>query len=71
MTTKDAAALSGLSEWSISVAASKSAFAATKPNGRSGGWDIDEQSFRQWLQRRRMKGGNKAYVAMVTRGVLA
>jgi hypothetical protein len=71
MTAKEASLISGLSVWSIQFAASKSEFAATKPAGNKGGWDINEESFRQWLTRRRIKGGNKAYVALVTRGTLA
>jgi hypothetical protein len=43
----------------------------TKPSGDKGGWDIHEESFRQWITRRRIKGGNRAFVALSTRGVLA
>jgi hypothetical protein len=71
MSTLEASQLSGMSAWSISQAAKRGEFAATKPSGDKGGWDIHEESFRQWITRRRIKGGNRAFVALSTRGVLA
>jgi len=71
MTTQEASEQSGLTSWTISQAAKRGDFAATQPNGRRGGWDINEASFRQWVARRRIQHGNRAFVALANRGALA
>lgn len=58
MTTKEAALEAGLSVYTIKCEAHRGSFEADLPRGRRGGWDIDPNSFRAWLIRRRMKTGN-------------
>ena len=69
MTAKEASKESGLSIWTIQNYANNDAFAAEKPNGPRGGWQIDPQSFRDWLLRRRLKGANGPARAAIKRGM--
>jgi hypothetical protein len=70
MNAKEASQESGLSVFTISKHARNDQFAAEKPNGDTGGWQIDPQSFRDWLMRRRLKGANGPARAAIKRGML-
>jgi hypothetical protein len=57
-----------LAEWTISKYARNGAFFATQPNGRTGGWDIEEKSFVLWLKLRRKSGANNPMAKAMDRG---
>jgi hypothetical protein len=58
MSIQDAMKECGLGYFTLIREAKKGSFEADMPRGRSGGWDINEQSFKCWWLRRRMKTGN-------------
>lgn len=67
MTTAEAAAQSGLTQWMVGEAAKRGDFVADKPRGNRGGWVIDRQSFNDWLLRRKLRTGNAPCRAMARR----
>ena len=60
MSIQEASAISGYAVFTLQMFARNSEFAASKPRGNRGGWDICEQSFRGWLRRRKIKTANAA-----------
>jgi hypothetical protein len=58
MTVEDASKESGLAPSTIKVECRRGSFEADQPRGRRGGWQIDKDSFRCWLLRRKMRTGN-------------
>ncbi len=58
MTVEEASKESGLAPFTIKVECRRGSFEADKPRERRGGWLIDEESFRCWLLRRKMRTGN-------------
>lgn len=69
MKVEDAAERSGFAIWTVRRMARQGLFMATKPRGNRGGWEIDDESFHDWMQGNQTARGNAAYQAM--RGVAA
>lgn len=70
MNIAQASAESGLSAYVLKAHARNGSFEADMPRGRRGGYVIDDQSFRVWLIRRRMKTGNAPAKARARRQLM-
>lgn len=58
MTIQEAAKISGYTVWTLQKFARNNQFAASKPRGNRGGWEIEEVSFLSFLKRRKLAGAN-------------
>jgi len=69
MTIEEASEICGLAPYTLRQKARSNnpPFAATKPSNREG-WDINENSFRGWLKRRRINSANAAMKGQLLRG---
>lgn len=68
MNVHEASAISGFAPFTLKMFARKNEFAASKPRGNRGGWDICEESFSRWMKRRRINGANLAMREEIKRG---
>lgn len=69
LSIEEAAEISGFAHYTLRKYCRENEFGASKPNGCTGGWEIDAASFGAFLSRRRLNGANDFMKNQIKRGM--